>query len=317
MEIVQAYATKNRCYQMATPLTPRGIMLHSIGVPQPNAAVMARNFNQYRPNGQSVCVHAFVQRDGMVYQTLPWTVRAWHCGGSANSTHIGVEMTEPASIAYTGNGAEWRDLNPTATETHVRGTYAAAVQLFAQLCVQFDLDPLADGVIISHAEGRMRGVASPHADPTHLWNAFGLTMDMFRRDVYNAMHGIANNNNDEEEDVMRYNSIDDVPGWARGTIKEMMDEGLIAGTGGGNLDLSADMVRMFYVMERMRDASHKTYGHVVDGKVTDVPAWAQDTVQKLVDDGALAGVGDGKLSLSMDMMRTLVVCQRMMEGAAR
>ena len=72
----------------------------------------------------------FVQRDGTVYQTLPWTVQAWHCGGSANSTHIGVEMTEPASIVYTGHGAEWRDLDAAATETHIRGTYAAAVELF-------------------------------------------------------------------------------------------------------------------------------------------------------------------------------------------
>lgn len=38
MEIVQAYATKNRCYQIGTPLTPRGIMLHSIGVPTDAAA---------------------------------------------------------------------------------------------------------------------------------------------------------------------------------------------------------------------------------------------------------------------------------------
>lgn len=38
MKIVQAYATKKRCYQMATPLAPRGIMLHSIGAPQSNAA---------------------------------------------------------------------------------------------------------------------------------------------------------------------------------------------------------------------------------------------------------------------------------------
>lgn len=312
INIIEAFTTKNKCYQVATPLYPQGIMLHSIGCPQPNAAVMAQSYNQYRPNGQSVCVHAFVQRDGTVYQTLPWTVQAWHCGGSANSTHIGIEMTEPASIVYTGHGAEWRDLDPAATETHVRGTYAAAVELFAQLCDQFDLDPLADGVIISHAEGRMRGVASPHADPAHLWNAFGLTMDMFRRDVYNAMHCI-NNDNDEEEDVMRYNSIDEVPDWARSTIKEMMDEGLIAGTGGGNLDLSTDMVRMFYVMKRMADTNHKVYGRVVDGKVTDVPAWAQDTVQKFVDDGVLAGVGDGKLDLSMDMLRTLVVCQRMVD----
>lgn len=313
MEIIEAYATQNKCYQIGTPLKPRGIMLHSIGCPQPNASVMAQNFNQYRPNGQSVCVHAFVQRDGTVYQTLPWTVQAWHCGGSANSTHIGVEMTEPASIAYTGNGSDWRDLDPVATETHVRGTYDAAVQLFAQLCARFGLNPLADGVIISHAEGRMRGVASAHADPTHIWNTFGLTMDMFRRDVYNAMNGI-DNDNDEEEDVMRYNSINEVPEWARGTIKEMMDEGLIAGTGGGRLNLSDDMLRMLYIMWHMRDTR---YGRIVDGKVTDVPAWAQDTVQKLVDDGVLAGVGDGKLDLSMDTMRTLVVCQRMMEDTAR
>lgn len=319
MKIIEAYATKNRCYQIGTPLKPRGIMLHSIGCPQPNAAVMAQSYNVYRPNGQSVCVHAFVQRDGTVYQTLPWTVQAWHCGGSANGTHIGIEMTEPASIVYTGHGAEWRDLDPTATETHVKGTYAAAVELFAQLCARFDLNPLADGVIISHAEGRMRGVASAHADPEHLWKPFGLTMYGFRQDVYNAMHGIANNDNDndEEEDVMRYNSIEEVPDWARGAIKEMMDEGLIAGTGGGNLDLSTDMVRMLYVMKRMKDATRKTYGRVVDGKVMDVPDWALDSLQALVDDGTLKGTGDGNLALSMDTMRTLVVCQRMTEDAAR
>lgn len=310
MDIIETFATKNKCYQVAAPLTPQGIMLHSIGCPQPNAAVMAQNFNQYRPNGQSVCVHAFVQRDGAVYQTLPWTVQAWHCAGSANGTHIGIEMTEPASIAYTGYGAEWRDLDTEATETHIRGTYAAAVELFAQLCTQFDLDPLADGVIISHAEGRMRGVASAHADPEHLWKPFGLTMYGFRQDVYKAMH----NTEEEEEDMTRYQTIEEVPTWARGTIKEMMDEGLIAGTGGGRLDLSDDMLRMLYIMWHMRDTR---YGRIVGGKVTDVPAWAQDTVQKLVDDGVLAGVGDGKLDLSMDTMRTLVVCQRMMEDAAR
>ena len=163
MQIIEAFATKNKCYQVGALLRPQGLMLHSIGCPQPNAAVMARYYNQYQPGGQSVCVHGFIQRDGTYYQTLPYNLRAWHCGGSANNTHIGIEMTEPASIAYTG-GASWRDLAPDATEAHVRGTYSAAVELFAQLCTQFDLDPLADGVIISHSEGRMRGVASAHAE---------------------------------------------------------------------------------------------------------------------------------------------------------
>nr|DAF00192.1 MAG TPA: PGRP protein [Caudoviricetes sp.] len=306
INIVEAFATKNKCYRMATPLTPQGIMLHSIGCPQPSAAVMAQSYNVYRPNGQSVCVHAFVQRDGKVYQTLPWTVQAWHCGGSANGTHIGIEMTEPASIVYTGHGAEWRDLNPAATETHVRGTYAAAVPLFAQLCTQYALDPMEDGVIISHAEGAARGVASAHADPTHLWRAFGLTMDGFRADVATAM--AAKNTDEEDDDMIRYTTIDDVPGWARGTVKEMMDAGLISGTGGGNLGLSDDMLRMLYIMWHMRD---KRYGRVVDGKVMDVPAWALDSLQALVDKGVLAGVGDGKLDLSMDMLRTLVIAANM------
>lgn len=108
--------------------------------------------------------------------------------------------------------------------------------------------------------------------------------------------------------MIRYTTIDDVPGWARGTVKEMMDAGLISGTGGGNLGLSDDMLRMLYIMWHMRD---KRYGRVVDGKVMDVPAWALDSLQALVDKGALAGVGDGKLDLSMDMLRTLVIAANM------
>lgn len=82
MDIVEAFATKNRCYQAGAPLRPQGLMLHSIGTPQPSAAMLARYFDQYQPGGQSVCVHAFVQADGTVYQTLPWEMRGWHCGGA-------------------------------------------------------------------------------------------------------------------------------------------------------------------------------------------------------------------------------------------
>lgn len=251
IDIVEAIVTANKCYQAAIPLHPQGIMLHSIGCPQPNASVMAQNFNQYRPNGQSVCVHAFVQRDGTVYQTLPWTVQAWHCGGSANSTHIGIEMTEPASIVYTG-GASWRDLAPDATEAHVIGTYAAAVELFAQLCTKFDLDPLADGVIISHAEGAERGIASAHADPTHLWRAFGLTMDGFRADVATAM---AAKNTDEEDDDMatRYNTVAELPTWAQEETQKLIDRGALLGDDNGNLDVTMDMLRTMIVCQRMVD----------------------------------------------------------------
>lgn len=310
MDIIEAFATKNRCYQVAAPLTPRGIMLHSIGCPQPNAAVLARYYNQYQPGGQSVCVHGFIQRDGTYYQTLPYTMRAWHCGGSANSTHIGIEMTEPASIVYNG-GASWRDLDPAATEAHVRGTYAAAVELFAQLCAQYALDPLADGVIISHAEGAARGIASAHADPTHLWRAFGLTMDGFRADVAIAM-AAKNTDTDEEDDMVRYDSIDDVPGWAQDTVRALMDAGALQGDNRGRLDLSLDMIRGMVIGKRYADARSPRYA-----TIDDVPGWAREETQRLIDRGALAGTSGGKLDLSLDMLRTMIVCQRMMEGAAR
>ena len=299
MNIIEAYATKNKCYQIGTPLKPRGIMLHSIGTPQPSASVLVRYFNQYQPGGQSVCVHAFVQADGTVYQTLPWEMRGWHCGGAANNTHIGIEMTEPsASMSYAESAEQ------------ITGTYRTAVALFAALCETYGLDPLADGVIIGHAEGHRRGVASNHADPEYLWNVYGMgyTMDGFRRDVAEAMN---ENDKEEDDDRIRYDTIDDVPGWARSTIKEMMDAGLISGMGGGRLDLSDDMLRMLYIMWNMRDTR---YGRIVGGKVTDVPEWAQDAVQKLVDDGVLVGAGDGKLDLSLDMLRTMIVCQRMVDG---
>ena len=304
MQIIEAFTTKNKCYRMATPLTPRGIMLHSIGVPQPNAAVMARGYNQYQPGGRSVCVHGFIQRDGTYYQTLPYNLRAWHCGGSANGTHIGIEMTEPASIVYTG-GASWRDLDPAATEAHVRGTYAAAVELFAQLCTQYALDPLEDGVIISHAEGAARGIASAHADPTHLWRAFGLTMDGFRADVAEAMN---ENDNEEDEDAMvRYNSIEEVPSWAQDTVRALMDAGALQGDDQGRLDLSLDMIRGMVIGKRYADACSPRYA-----TIDDVPAWARKETQRLIDRGALAGTSGGKLDLSLDMLRTMIVCQRMM-----
>ncbi len=246
MHIIEVFTTGNKCYQVGAPLRPQGLMLHSIGTPQPSAAVLARYYNQYQPGGQSVCVHGFIQRDGTYYQTLPYTMRAWHCGGSANGTHIGVEMTEPdVSMSY-AEAAE-----------QITGTYRTAVALFAQLCGVYGLDPLADGVIIGHAEGHRRGVASNHADPELLWNTYGMgyTMDGFRRDVYAEMH---KNDEEDDEDMIRYNTIEEVPSWARGEAQRLIDRGALQGGTDGRLDLSEDMLRTMIVCQRMIDEAKET-----------------------------------------------------------
>lgn len=189
LKLVQAIMTKNPCYTGGRKIAVKGLMLHSVGCSQPNANVFIKSWNS--ANYTRACVHGFIDaNDGTVYQTLPWNHRGWHAGGSANNTHIGVEMCEPACIKYT-SGAKFTCSDKTAALAAVRKTYNSAVQLFAMLCKEYGLNPLADGVIISHKEGSARGVATNHGDPEHLWSQLstGYTMNGFRNDVKAAMSG--------------------------------------------------------------------------------------------------------------------------------
>lgn len=193
MKLIQSIMTKNPCYTAGRKITVKGLMLHSVGCPQPNASVFIKNWNT--PSYGTACVHGFIDgNDGTVYQTLPWNHRGWHCAsgpkGSGNNTHIGVEMCEPVSIRYTG-GSSFTCSNLSAARTSVKKTYEAAVELFAYLCKLYGLNPTADGVIISHREGHSRGIASNHGDPEHLWNGLGMgyTMNTFRKDVKEKMQG--------------------------------------------------------------------------------------------------------------------------------
>lgn len=193
MKIVESILTKNPCYTAGRKITVKGLMLHSIGCPQPNASVFLRNWNSESYN--NACVHGFIDaNDGIIYQTLPWDHRGWHCAsgknGSGNNTHIGVEMCEPDCIKYT-SGSSFTCSNVEKAKEMADRTYKAAVELFAYLCKEFNLDPLADGVIISHKEGHARGIASNHGDPEHLWRQLnmGYTMNTFRQAVKAAMGG--------------------------------------------------------------------------------------------------------------------------------
>ena len=157
MKLVQSILTKNPCYTAGRKITVKGLMLHSVGCPQPKASVFIKNWNS--PSYNSACVHGFIDgNDGTVYQTLPWNHRGWHCGsgsrGSGNNTHIGVEMCEPACIKYTG-GANFNCSDTAAARTVAKRTYAAAVELFAYLCRQYNLNPTADGTG-SGSPGQMR-----------------------------------------------------------------------------------------------------------------------------------------------------------------
>ena len=189
MNLVEKIMTNNPCYTAGRKIKVQGLMLHSVGCPQPSAMAFINNWN--KSTYKTACVHGFIDaNDGTAYQTLPWNHRGWHGGGSSNNTHIGVEMCEPACIKYTG-GSSFTCSDLVTARACAKRTYDTAVELFAYLCKMYNLNPLEKGVIVSHKEGHVLGIATNHGDPEHLWNGLnmGYTMDGFRNDVYITMNG--------------------------------------------------------------------------------------------------------------------------------
>ena len=242
MNLHTCMLTENDCYKAGKPLSVRGLMLHSTGAPNtrlsryvgPDDGLLGMNqygshWNQARPDGRQVCVHGFIGKlkDGTIatYQTLPWEMRGWHAGGAANSTHIGVEICED-------------DLTDAA---YFRAVYQEAVELFAMLCKEFNLDPLKN--IICHAEGYKQGIASNHGDVTYWFTKHGKTMDDFRYDVKEFME-------QEDDDNMRYKYYDDMPDWAQPTVSKLVKKGYLKGEGGGVLNLTEDTLKVLVVNDR-------------------------------------------------------------------
>ena len=60
-------------------------------------------------------------------------------------------------------------------------------------------------------------------------------------------------------------------------------------------------------LEELRNTvKYKIYDYVDDN----MPEWARPTIQKLVDKGVLKGDEDGKLRLTYDLMRMLIINDR-------
>lgn len=182
MKIINYYLKNNDCYKLAKKITPKGIILHSVGCSQEEPTVFCKSFD--KPNLQK-CVHAFVGA-GVVYQTLPLDYKAWHCGlgsrGSYNSSHIGIEMCEPNTIKYTSSNS-FIDIDPIRSKAFIAGTLNTAIEYIVYLCNILSIDPSKSGSILSHHEAYLQGYATNHSDPEHLLNYAGISMDTIRQRI--------------------------------------------------------------------------------------------------------------------------------------
>ena len=190
-DIIVAIHTKNDCYKAARPIIgPKGIVVHSTAAPNPwlkryvdCPSECGENTNNNHWNrsskemGRSVCAHAFIGYDKnkkiRVAQILPYEYQNWLTGGSANKTHIGFEICEPADLsdkAYFGK------------------MWDVVVDYCAYLCKRFNLNPLGENVIIDHATAHKLGWGNNHGDVAHWWPKYhGVYLDDLRRAVAQRM----------------------------------------------------------------------------------------------------------------------------------
>lgn len=328
MQIYQQLATRNDCYRRnqaelaKSPGSrdsryaryyrgPRGVMIHSTGANNPNLRRYVQpddgilganpNNNDWNRPGLDVAVHAFIglTQAGEVaaYQILPWEYRAWHCGGSGNDTHLSFEICE--------GDLEDKD--------YFEKTYQTAMELTAELCRKFGLDPLAPGVVIDHAEGADLGIASNHADVDHWWSRFGVSMDDFRagvarllQEATRPLYRVRKSWADKDSQIGAFADL--------GKAKAACPVGYSVYDKGGNavyvkskedIDMTRDEVQKMIRDAIAADRESRTFATL--DKVQD---WARPTAKKLVDEGVLQGDGQA-LNLSYDLLRALVALDRL------
>ena len=239
----------------------------------------------HRVGGLQASAHYFVDEYGAM-QSVREGDTAWHCGARAywhpecrNANSIGIEMCSRKRA----DGSYYIK----------QETVANAAALAKDIMQRYGIDT---DHVLRHYDVTGKRCPMPWVDDPAQWDAFKAMLEH-------------TNDGEDDEDMVRYNTIDDVPDWAQGTVRALMDAGALQGDEHGCIDLSRDMIRGMVIGKRYADARSTRYA-----TIDDVPGWAREETQKLIDRGALLGDEHGNLDVTMDMLRTMIVCQRMVDG---
>ena len=249
----------------------------------------ARNNCDYyhRVGGLQASAHYFCDEHGAM-QSVRECDTAWHCGARAywhpecrNANSIGIEMCSRKRA----DGSYY--IKPE--------TVANAAALAREIMQRYGIDTEH---VVRHYDVTGKRCPMPWVDDPAQWTAFL------------AMLTPEHPNEEEDDDMTRYNKIEDVPDWAQDTVRALMDAGALKGDEHGCIDLSRDMVRGMVIGKRYADARNPRYE-----TIKDVPGWAREEAQRLIDRGALQGDGKHELNVTYDALQAMIVCQRMIDAA--
>lgn len=176
------------------------------------------NCQYFSGANRNASAHYFVDENG-VYRSVRDMNVAWHCGSTngykhkycRNTNSIGIEMCSRKD----SNGKFYIK----------EETIANAIELTKFLMEKYDIKVEN---VIRHYDVTGKICPEPLVRDEKLWLAFKDRL--------------------EEEEVKRYNTIDEVPEWGKDVIKRLIDEGKIAD--GNKLDLTMDMIRILVILNR-------------------------------------------------------------------
>ena len=249
----------------------------------------ARNNCDYyhRVGGLQASAHYFCDEYGAMQSVLECDT-AWHCGARAywhpecrNANSIGIEMCSRKRA----DGSYY-----ILPETVVN-----AAALAREIMQRYGIDT---DHVLRHYDVTGKRCPMPWVDDPAQWAAFL------------AMLTPEHPNEEEEENMVKYKTIDDVPEWYRSEVQELMDAGALKGTGNGAIDISEDVVRGAIIGMRYTEARNPRYY-----SIDDVPSWAREETQRLIDRGALQGDGKHDINVTYDALQAMIVCQRMIDAA--
>lgn len=232
----------------------RYLVVHYTGAPG-----TARNNGAYFASRGDIgaSAHYFVDAQDIV-QSVPDSGRAWHCGAASyrhsecrNDNSIGVEM-----CCYPNVDGTWY-FDPATVDN--------AVLLIRALMAQYNIDI---DHIVRHYDVTGKICPEPYVRDAASWAEFKARLTAPETT--------------EEEDMVRYNTVAEMPEYYRADVQKLIDSGALRGDADGNLNVTEDMLRCMIISKRYQDA-------LLTGADTKPSGWADDELAEAV----AAGITDG------------------------
>ena len=187
----------------------------------------------FQGNRQASCNYG-VGKDGDISLVVEEKNRSWCSSSSANDDRaITIEVASNTYDPYWVTDA----------------AFASLIKLVADICKRNEIEKLVwstnKNERVNHLNGCNMTVHRDYANKSCPGDY-----------LYGKMGEIAEQVNEilEEENMMRYNKIEEMPKWAQPEIQELVDAGALRGDENGNFNLTEDMIRMLIINKRYAES---------------------------------------------------------------